>query len=116
MRRLETNWKFEVVPQAATQLHEQLDVVAKRLLPIHSLIKNVCVPLYSLTDNCYFTFYEQSMEWSPAELTSWLNTQHPDLKDEASLLRGRHCIIFGFPSPFLLLVCSQGLGLKKGGG
>lgn len=35
---------------------------------------------------------EQSVEWSPAELASWLktlNTQHPDLKDEARLLQGK---------------------------
>lgn len=29
------------------------------------------------------------MEWSPVELASWLNTQHPDLKDEGRLLQGK---------------------------
>lgn len=28
-----------------------------------------------------------AMEWSPVELASWLNTQHPDLKDEGRLLQ-----------------------------
>ena len=29
------------------------------------------------------------MEWSPVELASWLNTEHPDLKDEGILLQGK---------------------------
>lgn len=50
-------------------------------------------------------FQEQSVEWIPAELASWLNTQYPDLKCEARLLQGKLSAYIFWMCSFNWLFC-----------